>query len=140
MREKAWLCTRLAEMKRCGLEAFAIYFHPRTPLHVVSRRCGTVLAVHSVPGTRPRAGPLGQGRRLRVGLADRVQALLLFLVVATANINPPRVWLGQEQPVRYLLRNVQIVQYASEICLLVLVVSFIFRFVRILYMNSNEFN
>ena len=40
MREKAWLCTRLAEMKRCGLEAFAIYFHPRTPLHVVSRRGG----------------------------------------------------------------------------------------------------
>ena len=72
--------------------------------------------------------PPHQGRRLRVGLADRVQALLLFLVVATANINPPRVWLGQEQPVQYLLRNVQIVQYASEICLLVLVVSFIFPF------------
>ena len=45
-------------MKRCGLETFAIYFHPRTPLHVVSRRRGTVLAVHSVPGTRPRAGTL----------------------------------------------------------------------------------
>ena len=72
--------------------------------------------------------PPRQGLRLRVGLADRVQALLLFLVVATANKKPPRVWLGQEQPVQYLLRNVQIVQYASEICLLVLVVSFIFSF------------
>ena len=61
-----------------------------------------------------------QGHLLRV--AAHVQVLPLCLVVETANINPPQVWLGLEQPVQYLLRSVPIVQYALEICLLVLVV------------------
>ena len=63
-----------------------------------------------------------QGHLLRVELAVLVQVLLLFPVVETANINPPQVWLGQEQPVQYLLKSVPIAQYALEICLLVLVV------------------